>query len=257
VSCQDTRKLIHAYADGELDAAHSVDVERHLRECPACAGTYTSLQALRTALGEGGLYFKPAPGLRERVRASLPQVSAGGAARKRPLVWPWVGMAASLAAGAALTWGLTTAMSGSTAGERLIQEVVAAHARSRLARHLTDVSSSDEHTVKPWLSRKLTFAPLVPDLARKDFTLVGGRLDYLDGRAVAALVYLRRQHVINLFLWPSERADREDLQALTRQGFHLAHWTRGGMTFWAVSDLNEKELGEFARLVQKEQGLER
>jgi anti-sigma factor RsiW len=118
-----------------------------------------------------------------------------------------------------------------------------------LANHLSDVVSIDQHTVKPWFSGKLDFAP-VKDLASQGFPLAGGRLDYLDDRAVAALVYKRRQHTINLFLWPSPASD-SGFRSLTIRGYNVVYWSHAQMAYWAVSDVNAAELGEFARDLEK------
>jgi anti-sigma factor RsiW len=105
--------------------------------------------------------------------------------------------------------------------------------------------------VKPWFNGQLDFSPTVNDLANEGFPLAGGRLDYVDNHSAAALVYKRHQHVINLFIWPSTAGTEEPLRILTRQGYHAIHWTQGGFTYWAISDLNEQELQEFARLIQQ------
>ena len=148
-------------------------------------------------------------------------------------------------------WGLVRALPARSADAFLTQELVASHVRSQmLPSHRFDVASSDPHTVKPWFEGKLDFSPPVKDLAGQGFPLVGGRLDYLHNRPVAALVYQRRKHSINLFIWPSSPGDEAAPTKATRQGFHMIRWTSSGMTFWAVSDLNEGELQEFVRLIQ-------
>ena len=180
--------------------------------------------------------------LRARILASLPQERA---ARR----WkPW-GLASGLAAAFALVLavGVYVAMPG--ADERFADEIVAAHVRSLMVDHAFDVASSDSHTVKPWFAGKLDYSPPVFDLTAQGFALVGGRLDYLDRRPVAALVYRHRQHLINLFILPAARGARP--RSLDHQGFHLAAWDRGGMTWWAVSDLNAQELAQFRAALEK------
>ena len=141
---------------------------------------------------------------------------------------------------------------GFAANDRLAESILGSHVRSLQVAHLTDVLSSDRHTVKPWFVGKIDYAPEILDLTAEGYALAGGRLDYVDGHAVAALVYRKRQHVINLFLWPASNGRRDSSQALTLLGFHLRHWQQAGMTYWAISDLNEPELDEFVRLVQEQ-----
>jgi len=135
--------------------------------------------------------------------------------------------------------------------EHVLQDVIAGHVRSLMANHLTDVLSADQHTVKPWFEGHVDFAPPVPDLTAQGFPLVGGRLDYLDKRPVAALVYRRQQHAINLFVWPALPGEARPASTVTYHGYNVVHWTMDGMTYWAVSTLNAQEMQAFAHAVQQ------
>jgi len=250
LTCALTQTLVHGYVDGELDLIKCLEIERHLEACPACAQAHADLEALRAAVQNSSLYSETPPGLAKRVQSSLREASqedrSVGLSRRRVLA-----VAASLALITAGGWGLVRVLSVRSADGFLTQELVASHVRSQmLASHRFDVASSDPHTVKPWFEGKLDFSPTVKDLVAQGFPLIGGRLDYLHGRAVAALVYQRRKHTINLFIWPSSPGDEAVPKSATRQGFHILEWTRSGMTFCAVSDLNENELQDFVLLIQ-------
>ena len=187
-------------------------------------------------------YHRAPEALRTRIRASL---AAQTRSERAPRFWRTFGFAASFAAAAMLGWlvGLYYAKPG--ADERIVGDVVAAHVRSLLAEnHLNDVASSDQHTVKPWFAGKLDYAPPVRDLSNAGFVLIGGRLDYVGGRAVAALTYRYRQHVVNLFVWP---ATGESPPAETaNQGYSVLAWRRGGMQYWAVADVGPGQLRAMA-----------
>jgi anti-sigma factor RsiW len=255
VDCNQCRNLLHPYLDGELDLVRHLEVEQHLHDCEACMGLDENHRSLRVALGGDGLYYRAPEALRRRLQVSLG--SAGGTVGGRRRTW-WVRIGVSTAAAALLLvgWALGRAgvglpATGPSPDDRLAQQVLAFHVRSLLpADHLVDVKSSDRHTVKPWFTGKVDFAPQVPDLAAEGFPLVGGRLDYVDGRSVAALVYQRRQHVINVFVWPAAGPETP-VRSETRQGYHLLHGTEAGMAWWAVSDLNEGELQEFVGVLQR------
>ncbi len=258
MNCQEAQPLIHAYVDGELDLIKSLEVEAHLRDCAACAREVRNLQALRGAL-RGSLYYNAPASLGRRVQASVRQAAGAASAPRRSLCrWPGAARAlplvaalAALAVVVVVAWGFLRAAMAPAANDLLAQEVLASHVRSLMPGHLEDVASSDQHTVKPWFDGKLDFSPPVVDLASQGFPLVGGRLDYLDGRPVAALVYRRQQHVINLFVWPSAGAGANAVLD-TVQGYHMVHWTHGGMTYWAVSDVEATQLQQFVGLIQSQ-----
>jgi anti-sigma factor RsiW len=231
MSCQETELLMHGYLDNELDLAHSLEIEQHLGECATCARAWEEQLQLRQAL-----------------RTMAPRYTAPASLRRRldgPRRQPWFAMAAAAAVAilAIGVWSLPRGMRGEE------QEIADAHIRSLMPNHLTDVLSTDSHTVKPWFAGKLDFSPVVKDFADHNFRLLGGRLDYLDGRSVAALVYQRRQHIINVFTRPS--AATRGRKTTSRQGYNIVTWAGSGMEFSLVSDLNLRELEELAALLQQ------
>jgi anti-sigma factor RsiW len=238
--------------DGELDLTESLEIDQHLQECSSCARTCADLQALRATIKGGSVYFAPPLGLRRRILASVRGVNQ---ARPALLLRPrtWLAVAASLAFIVAVGWGLLSVLRRGPAEVSLAQVLVTSHVRSQmLPDHLADVRSTDQHKIKPFFEGRVDFAlPAVPDLKDQDFSLIGGRLDYLNDRAVAVLVYQRREHIINLFIWPSTPGAESATKELTRHNYHLIHWTQADMTYWAVSNLNERELQEFVRLFQE------
>jgi len=245
VNCQETQPLLHGYVDGELDLTTTLALEQHLRQCPACAGEHSALRTLRSTLADGALYFQPPPNLRSRVRAAVRRT------RPRPYPWRWLAVAASLAFVALTVWGVLRLVAV-RADDLLTRELVASHVRSQMPvkNHRFDVEPPDQHTAKPWFEDKLDFAPPVYALTDQGYDLIGGRLDYLNDRAVAALVYQRHKHHISLYVWPSPDAASAPATS-TRRGFQLIHWQEGGLTYWAVSDLNESELRQFVQLIQE------
>jgi anti-sigma factor RsiW len=251
VNCSETKNLCHAYADGELDLVRSLEVEQHLQSCSTCAGVHRDLQALRDALHAAPLTFKPPADLRGRIRSAVRQASGARQVSRMPS-WRWAAVAASLAAVLLLGWIFAHFWSGRFTEEALTKEIASSHIRALLDGHLVVIPSSDRHQVKPWFNDKLGYSPPVKDLARPDdFTLLGGRRDYVDNRAVATLVYRRREHMIDLYIWPTEGVPDSPESEQTYQGYNLIHWTKGQMTFWAVSDLNSAELREFVQAYQR------
>jgi anti-sigma factor RsiW len=251
VDCAEARDLASAAIDGELDVAHRRALDRHIQGCASCGAAQHVQGALSTAVRASADRFVASEALRSRVRAALADAANAtpvDAGRRR--FWTWLG-AGSAAVGAAMlatSLALFLAMPGGQ--DRLGQEIVAAHIRSLMADHLADVPSSDQHTVKPWFNGRLDLSPPVADLSADGYPLLGGRLDYLDERPVAALVYKHRQHVINLFVWPAPGAASSAPSLTEHHGYNLLHWTRPGLTLWAVSDLNPTELEDFQRLLE-------
>jgi anti-sigma factor RsiW len=251
LSCLETHELIHGYVDGELDLVKCIAIEEHLRDCHACTQTYKGIRSLRSAISDGALRFRPPETFEGRLRSTLRRESKP---ESRPLIlrWRWILAGTSLVGAVIIIWTIAGTFARQSAGDLLAQEIVSSHVRSLMADHLADVPSSDRHTVKPWFDGKLDFSPPVKDLSQQGFSLKGGRLDYIGNRPVAALVYQRRQHLINLFVWPSPGARDMSEKASVRQGYNLISWTNAGMTYWAVSDLNLAELQQFVQLLQEQ-----
>ncbi len=260
MNCAQICNLLHAFLDGELDLVRHLEIEHHLVDCSACTDANEGLRSLGAALKTDGLYFRAPPDLPGRVRAALRRSAAAPETVRsgRPMRWRRLVVGAGVAAGVVLLLGGLTLFAwsllrpGASVDDRLAREIVTSHIRSLQAGHLTDVTSSDRHTVKPWFEGKVDYSPTVCDLAAEGYPLVGGRLDYLDNRPVAALVYRRRLHVINLFLWPAAETAERGATTVARNGYHVVQWAAGGMTWSTVSDLNPDELREFADMVAKE-----
>lgn len=250
MDCAHDALMIMALVDGELDAIHAAEIEARIAACPSCAAEQARLLAQRDALRGDGARASAPDRLHARLAASLaeaaepvrtqPQPPVVVARRPRP--WAWMGGGAGLAFAASAALFFAVGQAGQ--GQALTNDLVASHVRSLQVAHLTDVATSDQHVVKPWFDGKLDFAPPVIELKPQGFPLVGGRMDYVGGRTVAAIVYQRGRHTINLFVWPAGRGDggeavRQD------QGYGLRHWRSGGMTYWAVSDVNPADLALF------------
>ena len=250
MDCDETQDLLHGYLDDELDVVSSRALAQHLQACPACTQAYEAQRTLQAALRTSALYFAPPPSLPKQVRAAVRRASR---ADTRPTGWTWGGLsvAAAMAIVVLLVWSGGLVHRRPPVDEHVLQDVIAGHVRSLMANHLTDVLSADQHTVKPWFEGHVDFAPPVPDLTAQGFPLVGGRLDYLDNRPVAALVYKRQQHVINLFVWPAPSGAVRPESGVTHQGYNLVQWTTAGMTYWAISTLNAPEMEVFAREIRQ------
>jgi anti-sigma factor RsiW len=237
MSCPDPM-LLHALLDDELDAANVATVEAHLRICPDCAAEFERLKHLHDVMADPALRHTAPAGLLDRIEASLP--ARPRTANPWPMRLGW-GAGGAIAAGLALT----LAIPQPSATGSLEQQMVASHVRSLLADHLVDIPTSDRHVVKPWFNGKIDFSPPTPDLKAAGFPLVGGRLDYIGGRVVPAIVYRRNLHTINVFAWPAGKAPSGETMAT--DGYTLVHWRQGDLDFWAVSDVAGGDLDQFRR----------
>jgi mycothiol system anti-sigma-R factor len=251
VTCQEVLDRLSPFVDNELDPVASEEVVRHLASCPECASALAREQELGASLRRELPYHGAPDLLRERLMRHLCATER----RERPLgarriapSWRWLGAAAAIIAVASTTW-IVAGLPRNAGDDAIAREAVSGHIRSLMANHLTDVTSTDQHTVKPWFAGKLDFSPPVTDFAAADYPLTGGRLDYLQGHPVAALVYMHRKHIINVFVWPVAGAQEELAPTMTERGFHVIHDTHAGMSYWVVSDLNVEELGAFARML--------
>ncbi|MGC2494547.1 anti-sigma factor family protein [Candidatus Binatus sp.] len=254
MNCDDARVLMHGHLDGELDLADDLEVQRHIEECPRCASEYAALRAMRTRLKDEAFRFEAPPALKEKIRRAIPAatVSRSNGYRSRRGAWVQrtVRFAVPMAIGAMLALIIAPRTLTPALNRQLANEVVASHVRSLMATHLMDVASTDQHTVKPWFNGKLDFSPPVTDFAKDGFSLVGGRLDYIDGRPVAALIYQHGKHMINVFMWPSAGETTSAERIETEHGYNVEQMTVAGMNCWVVSDLNPVELGKFAGLIR-------
>src|SRR5580692_3288113 len=234
-ACPDKELLLHAFADGELDAGNVLALEAHIATCPGCAAELAAIREVKAQLKAAPVAYTAPQSLYDRLDAALMEAEAPPPRRWSARVETWVlsGTGAAIAASIAL-------MAILPSGASLQSELVDAQARSLDAQHLVDVQTSDRHTVKPWFNGKIDFAPPVVDLAPQGYPLVGGRLDRVDGRRAAALVFHRRAHIINLFIWPGDAPAAAALEH--RQGYSLVRWGHGGLVYWAVSDVDPGDL---------------
>lgn len=264
MDCNETRRLLDADVDGEIDLVRHLEIERHIATCAECARRVAAARDRKAAIRNALPSYKASSHLMLKVQDSLrhePDVSsepmhAPNAATASPtppakrvgtiLPFPSMlrqlgGMAAAvlLAVGVGYSWGVARAQRN-----QLITAAIADHIRSLQPNHLLDVVSTDQHTVKPWFAGRVEFSPPVVDLAAKGFPLVGGRLEHLDAHTVAALVYHRRKHVINLFVWPADRGSLS-LPPSEQDGYHVLAWSKGDLNFLAVSEIPAPELQEF------------
>jgi anti-sigma factor RsiW len=241
MTCDEAEILIHALIDGELDAGHAREVEDHIAGCPACASQLAAYREMSKAVAGAELRYAAPASLRQKIEAALPLPQTQAPSRRALLR----GFAMGSAVSAIAASGLFAVVLRGDDEQRILSEVVSAHLRSLQAGHLTDVVSTDQHTVKPWFNGKLDVAPPVVDLTAQGFTLIGGRLDYVDTRPIGAVVYRRRSHVINLFVAQTASTEHRAAKTETIQGFNIRRWSERGLNYWAVSDIAADELGDF------------
>jgi anti-sigma factor RsiW len=241
MTCDEAEILLHALIDGELDAGHAREVEDHIAGCPRCAAQLAAYREMSKAVAGAELRYTAPASLRQKIEAALPLPQAQVPSRRAVLR----GFAMGSAVSAIAATGLVAIVVRGDDEQRIMSEVVSAHLRSLQAGHLTDVVSTDQHTVKPWFNGKLDVAPPVVDLTAQGFTLIGGRLDYVDTRPIGAVVYRRRSHVINLFVAQTANTEHRAAKTETIQGFNIRRWSERGLNFWAVSDIAADELGDF------------
>ena len=249
MNCNEVGMLVAAYADRELDRLREHAIEKHLHGCAGCAAIHHNVLALRARLRAELPYFPASPALRARVRATLGAMRAAVPSRPRPATdrWRWLtGGALAGCTATMLAWVLGTTVIDWRANDDLATAVVASHVRATLGNHLIEVASSDQHTVKPWLSARLDYSPPVRDLANEGFALIGGRLDTLERQPIATLVYRYRQHTIDVFVRP-ESAHAAPTSLRTVRGFNVAHATGSGMDWIAVSDVSADVLSPFVQ----------
>lgn len=238
-TCDDQELLLGGLIDGELDAANTALVEAHVARCEPCREQLDRLQATRNLLRRDGVRQSAPEALASRI-AALPELQPTAANDNRILRWLGPGAVGAVAAALAMVTVLP-----STNQTIVDQELVSSHVRSLQPGHLTDVQTTNQHIVKPWFNGRIDFAPPVPELADRGFPLVGGRLDSLNGKAVAAIVYHRRLHTVNVFVWPDSS---EHERFFKEEGFVVTEWGQAGLRFAAVSDIPSSELREFEQL---------
>jgi anti-sigma factor RsiW len=246
MTCDEAEILLHALIDGELDAGHAQEVESHIATCTSCGAKLAAYRQMSQQVAAAGLRYTAPASLRQRIDAALPK--AQPAAKVTPLPsrrGVLRGFVLGSAVSAMAATGLVAIVLRKDDEQRIESEIVSAHLRSLQAGHLIDVVSSDQHTVKPWFNGKLDVSPPVIDLTAQGFTLIGGRLDYVDARAIGAVVYKRRAHIINLFVAQTSNTERQSATIETLQGFNIRRWRDHGLNYWAVSDIGADELNEF------------
>ncbi|MDS4039725.1 MAG: zf-HC2 domain-containing protein [Candidatus Competibacter sp.] len=251
--CNDSRILMHGYLDNELEPAEATALGEHLAACGECRCLYDRQRVLSAAVKKHAAErFQVPEALPARILAALPAEKPARGFQRFP--WQWFKFGVALAGAVMLTWNLTYFLLVPSQDDRFADEAISGHLRSLLIDHLTDITSSDPMTVRDWFKGKLNFAPPIKQLSKQDFVLVGGRLDYMYGREVAAASYRRGSTVINLFIWPAEDTRDTAPRRLSDDGFSILLWTEAGFNFCSIAKLDEKGLAEFANVYRDEAG---
>lgn len=253
MTCEHSQSLLHGYLDGELDPLRAEEFEKHLETCSQCIAQLEEQESLRASLKSAQLYERAPAALAMKIKRQIANEESDGQWSWVP-IWRWIGASAAFALLVAVTYHaveIIWAKKAPAAEQVAMTEVIDAHVRSLQPGHLADVLSTDQHTVKPWFDGKLDYVPPVKDLAENGFPLLGGRLDVLDGRSVAVLVYGRRKHFISVFVWPDVEKNSPVPVAGTRNGYQWNYWRARGMEFCAVSDVGAADLHDLAELLQE------
>jgi anti-sigma factor RsiW len=250
MNCNEARNRIAAYVDGELSTPDSSRLDGHVSGCQDCRRERSVQSFVSRELRRELTYFHASDSLRRRIRAAVKsKPAARGDAWWHRLGWAALTPAAGFASVALLSANVVFLATLPSKEDRLAEDVLASHVRALMSSHPIEVASSDQHTVKPWYAGRLDFSPPVTDFARDGFPLVGGRLDYVDGRNVAALVYQRGRHQVGVFVWPASNGASERPETLARRGYNMLHWTQSGMSYWMASDLEAPELARLEKLL--------
>lgn len=236
MDCKEARTLLDAFADGELDLRANIDLQEHLRSCSECARSLDGVRDVKRALKAVGYYRAP---------TALEAEVASKFGAKRRIGWSLVAWAACVLLAGLIGWSVGRNAPGGS--DVLTGQLLSSHLRALTAGHLADVISSDKHTVKPWFNGKIDYSPPVNDFKPEGFPLLGGRLEVLNGRRVAALAYGRAKHIISLYVVPAGLLDAASPPA-DEDGFNFRHWRESGFDYWAISDLNPQELVQFESL---------
>ena len=247
MSCNDCAALLHVYLDSELDALSAERVAKHLGQCVTCQARFSELAALHKEITQYLTYHRAPTALQRRVVSQI-RMQAPSSLRLPKSVLSWGQWLVPVFSLAMVATSSLLYIAAPSAQDQLIDEVVSSHVRSLMEGHVTDVISSDQHTVKPWFTGKIDFSPPVYDFTQQGYPLIGGRLDYLEHQTTAALVYQRNKHIINVFIAPTTEGDSR-MHSLSKRGFNIVFWRQNGQTFKAISDINKDELWRFGRLI--------